>query len=87
MENLVLKSREAQKNLGFSHEMMIKLPFHNKLQSLSREARKILGFSPQKDINLSDFGQYLGGGGVRVAPSMIFQVFFSLKDMGFFLNV
>ena len=62
MENLVLKSREAQIFLGFSNEMMIKLAFHNKLHSLSREARKILGVSPQKDINLSDFGQNLGGG-------------------------
>ena len=68
MENLVLKSREAQKNLEFLNEMMIKLAFHNKLHSLSREARKILGVSPQKDINLSDFSQNIGVGGPRPLP-------------------
>ena len=71
MENLVLKSREAQKFLGFSNEMMIKLAFHNKLHSLSREARKILGVSPQKDINLSDFGQNLGGAPVDAPANFI----------------
>ena len=65
MENLVLKSREAQKTLEFSNEMMIKLAFLKKLHSFSREARKILGVSPQKDIILSNFGQNIGGG---VAP-------------------
>ena len=41
--------------------MMIKLTFHYYLNSLSRKARKTVGVSPQEHINLSDFGQDLGG--------------------------
>ena len=81
MENLVLKSRKAPKNLEFSNEMLIKLAFHNKLKCVSREARKSGGFSPQKDIHLGDCGQYLGGGGTKITQ---IYVFFMAKPPKFF---